>query len=60
MSVRNERQRARYVVRWREDGAQRARRFPTEAEADTFDALVNPSGPVNQSAAHAQPTRRGG
>ena len=54
MSVHYERQRAKCLVRWREDGAQRARRFPTEDEAVTFDALVNPSGRVSQSAAHAR------
>ena len=45
MSVHYERQRAKYVVRWREDGGQRARRFSTEAEAEEFDAVVNASSP---------------
>jgi hypothetical protein len=43
MSVHYERDRAKYIVRWREDGKQRARRFTTEADAEAFDAVVNPS-----------------
>jgi integrase len=44
VSVHYEQHRDKYVVRWREDGRQRARRFSSEAEADEFDALVNPDG----------------
>ena len=48
MSVQYDPARARFVVRWREDGKQRGRRFATEAEAKAFDARVNPAGRAAQ------------
>lgn len=44
MSVHYEKHRDRYVVRWREDGKNRSRRFADEAEAEAFDAAINPAG----------------
>jgi hypothetical protein len=44
MSVHYEKDRDRYVLRWREDGKNRSRRFADEAEAEAFDARVNPAG----------------
>lgn len=38
MSVQYEQARERFVVRWREGGRQRNRRFPTEGEAIAFDS----------------------
>jgi hypothetical protein len=55
MSVHYEPDRRRYVVRWREDGRQRARRFATEGEAESFDAEVNPHGRAARQA--ARPSR---
>jgi hypothetical protein len=45
MSVHYDRARDRWVVRWREAGRQRARRFKSEAEARTLDAQVSPGRP---------------
>lgn len=42
MSAHYDRSRDRWIVRWRENGRQRARRFVTEAEAVDFDHAVNP------------------
>jgi hypothetical protein len=42
VSVQYDPARARFVVRWREDGKHRTRRFADEAEAVAFDARVNP------------------
>jgi hypothetical protein len=44
VSVHFEKSRGKYVVRWREDGKQRARRFSDESAAAAFDARVNPFG----------------
>ena len=52
MSVQYDPKRAKFVVRWREDGKQRVRRFATEAEADSFDADANPRGHARQRAIH--------
>src|SRR3954470_21235541 len=38
MSVHYEASRDRYVVRWREDGRQRSRRFGSRDEAEAFEA----------------------
>ncbi len=46
MSVHFDRVRERWVVRWREAGHQRARRFASESEARAFDARVAPARPV--------------
>ena len=46
MSVHYDRARDRWVVRWREQGRQRARRFFAEAEARTFEAGVAPARPA--------------
>ena len=43
MSVQYDPTRAKFVVRWREDGKQRGRRFSSESEARAFDARVNPT-----------------
>jgi hypothetical protein len=43
MSVHFDRARERWVVRWREAGRQRARRFADEGDARTFDARVVPA-----------------
>ena len=40
MSVHYDRTRERWVVRWREAGRQRARRFASEDEARALDARV--------------------
>ncbi len=44
MSIRYDRSRRRYVVRWYEGGKRRVRRFVDEAEARAFAATVSPSG----------------
>jgi hypothetical protein len=51
MSVQYDPVRAKFVVRWREDGKQRGRRFSSESEARAFDALVNPRGLGGQQGA---------
>jgi len=43
MSVHLDRTRERWVVRWREAGQQRTRRFASETEAQAFDARVSPA-----------------
>jgi hypothetical protein len=50
VSVQYDPARARFMVRWREDGRQRMRRFVDEAEAEAFDAGVNPAGRAAQRA----------
>ena len=50
MSVQYDPARGRFMVRWREDGTQRVRRFVDEAEAEAFDAHVNPAGRAAQRA----------
>ena len=42
MSAHYDRSRHRWIVRWREHGRQRARRFDTEREARGFEAAVCP------------------
>jgi hypothetical protein len=44
VSIQYDSARARFVVRWREDGKHRTRRFDDEADAVAFDAHVNPGG----------------
>jgi hypothetical protein len=44
MSVQYDPTRARFVVRWREAGKQRVRRFASEPDAIAFDVEVNPRG----------------
>ncbi len=46
MSVHYDRVRERWIVRWREAGHQRARRFASESEARAFDARVAPARPI--------------
>src|SRR5690242_7596251 len=46
MSVHHDGDRDRWVVRWREAGRQRARRFADEAAARRFDAQVAPPPPA--------------
>jgi hypothetical protein len=58
MSVHYDGDRDRWVVRWREAGRQRARRFPDEAAARMFEARVAPRRPV--SAAAGSPGGQGG
>jgi len=48
MSVQYDPTRAKFVVRWREDGKQRGRRFSSESEARAFDAHVNPTSWVQR------------
>lgn len=48
MSVHYEADRRRFVVRWREDGRQRSKRFRTEQEAVDFDVTIG--GPMAASA----------
>src|SRR3954453_15155836 len=43
MSAHYDRSRDRWIVRWRENGRQRARRFGAESEAREFEAAVFPS-----------------
>jgi hypothetical protein len=45
MSVHYEPERDRWVVRWRQAGKHRSRRFSHEAEARQFDASLRPSAP---------------
>jgi integrase len=45
MSVHYEPERDRWVVRWRQAGKHRSRRFPREAEARQFDASLRPTAP---------------
>ena len=40
MSVHYDDGRQRWVVRWREDGRQRTRRFKTVEEAESFDEAI--------------------
>jgi integrase len=54
MSVHYDRTRERWVVRWREAGRQRARRFASEAEARSFDARVSPARATPSPAEPAQ------
>jgi hypothetical protein len=42
MSVHYDRARSSWVVRWREAGRQRARRFPDEAATGVFEARIAP------------------
>jgi hypothetical protein len=42
MSVHHDVARARWIVRWREDGRQKAKRFTDEDAARQFDAIVAP------------------
>jgi hypothetical protein len=52
MSVHYETDRRRFVVRWREDGRQRSKRFRTEPEAVEFDAgLGGPQSVTEQAPA---------
>lgn len=46
MSVHFDRVRERWIVRWREAGRQRARRFASESQARAFDARVAPARAV--------------
>jgi hypothetical protein len=46
MSVHYEADRRRFVVRWREDGRQRSKRFRHEQEAVDFDASVGGAEPA--------------
>jgi hypothetical protein len=51
MGVQYDKTRRKYVVRWREDGRQRNRRFATQEAAETFNATLDrrrarPSEPV--------------
>jgi hypothetical protein len=57
MSVQYDHSRGRFVVRWREDGKQRGRRFATEIEAREFDAHVNPRGRTLPTNGRAQAAR---
>ena len=50
MSVHYDRARDRWVVRWREAGRQRARRFFDEAAARVFEARVVPRAPARGAA----------
>jgi hypothetical protein len=52
MSVQYDRTRAKFVVRWREGGKQRVRRFALEPDALAFDAEVNPRGRSAERAAN--------
>jgi hypothetical protein len=52
MSVHHDAGRQRWVVRWREDGRQRTRRFRTPEEADSFDEAIR--GGKDESAASSQ------
>lgn len=45
MSVHYESHRQRYVVRWREEGRNRARRFRTDDQAEAFDAAMRSAPP---------------
>lgn len=56
MSVHCDQARERWVVRWREAGRQRARRFASEDAARTFDASVSPA---RSAAALEAPTTDG-
>jgi len=47
MSVHYEADRRRFVVRWREDGRQRSKRFRTEQEAVEFDAGIGEPEPAS-------------
>ena len=44
MGVQYDAGRQKFVVRWREQGRQRTRRFATEDEAAAFDATINRNG----------------
>jgi hypothetical protein len=51
MGVQHDKTRRKYVVRWREDGRQRNRRFATQEAAETFNETLHrrrarPSEPV--------------
>jgi hypothetical protein len=46
MSTHYDRSRDRWIVRWRENGRQRARRFDTEREARDFEAVMCPDQPA--------------
>jgi hypothetical protein len=46
MSVHFDRVRGRWIVRWRDNGRQRARRFADEAEALAFDARMTALRPA--------------
>ena len=54
MSVQYDPARAKFVVRWREDGKQRGRRFSSESEARAFDARVNPTALGEQRGANGR------
>jgi hypothetical protein len=58
MSVHYDRARERWVVRWREAGRQRARRFESDDEARAFDARVSPAR-TTPSASDAPPIGAG-
>ncbi len=58
MSVHYDRARDRWVVRWREAGRQRARRFSDEAAARVFESRVAPRRPA--PAAAGAPGGQGG
>jgi integrase len=69
MSVHYDPDRNRFVVRWREDGRQRSRRFATEADALAFDearraprsanAPPERASPAAGDAIYAYPTKAG-
>jgi hypothetical protein len=40
MRVQYDKTRRKYVVRWREDGRQRIRRFTTQQDAEAFDETL--------------------
>ena len=50
MSVHYDRARGRWIVRWRDDGRQRARRFADEASAPAFEASLRPPPAVRARA----------
>jgi hypothetical protein len=53
--VHYERDRGRWVVRWRENGRQRSRTFPTEGEAQAFNSALNPPNPPHDVVEEVQP-----
>jgi integrase len=67
MSLHYDQTRDRWVVRWRETGKQRARRFKSEAEAKPMDARLSPArpavavvdAPANQGGVYAYATADG-